>query len=471
MKDLTQGKESSVIFKFAIPMLIGNVFQQLYNVINSIIVGKYVSTDALAAVGASFYIIFSISALVIGITIGGSVVVSQLFGAKQYDKVRRASDTMNIFLFFAAIAVSILGWFFSEDLFRLMGTKEHIIPMAREYFHISILATTIPMFGYNGMAAMLRGIGNSKTPLYFLAISTLINIALDYLFVLYFGWSVAGVAWATFISISFAWIALYVYLYRTRSMVRVSLRHLIFDRFIFRQSLRIGLPSGIQQTLVGVGGVVLLTIVNRFGDNVLPAYIAAGRVDMFIAMPAMNFAAALSGFVGQNIGAGRYDRVKRGLRATLIMSNATCIALTILIVFFGEHIMRLFVDPSVPNSAEVVAIGHEYLIIICSFYFLFCTMFTLNGVVRGAGATFIPMFITLISLWLVRVPVAHFLSNSMGETGIWWSIPIGWACGCIGAGIYYLSGRWKKADVIHKRQAPEKDVENPDVAKDFTARV
>ena len=471
MKDLTKGKESSVIFKFAMPMLIGNVFQQLYNMVDSVIVGNYISNDALAAVGASFYIIFSICALIIGITIGASVVVSQYFGAKQFDKVRLTSDTINIFLFFAAIVISLVGWYFSEDLFRLLGTKEHIIPMATEYFDILILASAVPMFGYNGLAAMLRGVGNSKTPLYFLIISTFLNIVLDYVFVVYFGWGIKGVAWATVIAIAFTWVAMIIYLYRTQSMVRLSLKHLKFDNTIFKQSLRVGLPSGVQQTLVGIGGSVLVVIVNRFDENVLPAFIAAGRVDAFIAMPAMNFAAALSGFVGQNIAVGHFDRIKRGLRSTLILSNLACVIMTALILIFGEDIMRLFVDADVPDSAEVVRIGKEYLLIICSFYFLFCTMFTLNGVARGAGATFIPMFITIISLWFIRVPAAYLLSNTMGEVGIWWSIPLGWAVGCAGAIIYYLSGHWKKSAIVHRNPTPEEQVENPDVAKDFTARI
>jgi putative MATE family efflux protein len=472
MKDLTQGKEATVIFKFAIPMLIGNVFQQLYNMVDSIVVGKYVGSNALAAVGASFPIIFSISALAIGLTIGGSVVVSQYFGAKQYDKVRRASDTINITLFVAGIIVGVAGWFFSEDIFKLIDLPDEILADAAEYFALTMITTSIPMFCYNGVASVLRGIGNSKTPLYFLILSTIVNGGLDYVFVAKFGWGIRGAAWATAIATLLSWWATLYYLYHVRSMVRISLLHLRFDKTVFRESLRIGLPSGIQQTFVGLGGLALMVIVNQFGVNTIAAYTAAGRADMFVAMPAMNFAAALSGFVGQNIGAGRFDRIKTGLRATLIMSNATCVVTTIIMLLFGEQIMWLFLDASAANSAEVVRMGKEYLIIICSFYFLFCTMFTLNGVMRGAGATLIPMFITLFGLWFVRVPVAHLLSQtSLGETGIWWSIPAGWLVGLTGAFLYYLSGKWKTKAIIRRQPVPAQEVENPDASKDFTSRV
>jgi putative MATE family efflux protein len=472
MKDLTQGKEASVIFKFAMPMLIGNVFQQLYNMVDSIVVGQYLGRDALAAVGASFPILFSISAMVMGLTIGGSVVVSQYFGAKQYEKVRRASDTINITLFLAGIIVSLVGWYFSEDIFKLIKLPAEIIPDATEYFSVLILTSSVPMFCYYGVAAVLRGIGNSKTPLYFLILSTLLNAGLDYWFVAGLGWGIKGAAWATTIATLLSWWATLAYLYYTRSLVRLSLLNLTFDKTVFRESMRIGLPSGVQQTFVGLGGLALMVIVNQFGVNTIAAYTAAGRVDMFVAMPAMNFAAALSGFVGQNIGAGRYDRIKRGLKATMIMTNITCVLTTLVMLLFGKQIMHLFVDTAAADSVEVIRIGYEYLVIICSFYFVFCSMFTLNGVMRGAGATLVPMFITIFGLWFIRVPVAYFLSQTeMAETGIWWSIVVGWVIGFTGAYIYYKSGKWMKKDVVHHRHAPEEDVENPDVSKDFTARI
>ncbi len=447
MNDLTQGKEGTQIMKFAIPMLIANIFQQLYNIIDSIVVGKYIGSTALAAVGASFPILFTLSALVAGITIGGSVLISQYFGAKELEKVKSTSDTVQIFLLSSSLVLSILFYLFSKPLFRALSIPIEVFPEAVAYFDIIILTTTIPTFALYGISAILRGVGDSKTPLKFIIFSIILNIVLDLIFVLVFGWGIYGVAWATAISSILAWIGLWHHLNRGEyKIIRFNLNYKkwVFDKENFILSLKIGLPSGVQQTLVGLGAMALLTIVSPFGVATLAAYTAAGRVDMFVSMPAMNLAAALSSFVGQNYGAKRFDRISNGLKSTLIYSTIICISLSIVVVFWGGEIMRLFTDPNSDHFTEIVEIGKEYLLIVTSFYIVFSTMFIYNGATRGAGATFIPMLITTLSLWIFRVPLAYFLSQIWGSSGIWWSIPIGWSAGCIGAVAYYYSGHWKK---------------------------
>ena len=447
MKDLTQGREGLQILNFAIPMLIGNVFQQLYNVVDSIVVGKYIGSVALAAVGASFPILFTMSAMIGGVTIGGSVLVSQYFGAKEKHKVKTTSDTLQIFLLVSSVILSLLFFAISRPLFVLLGIPPEVLPDAVRYFDVIILTTTVPTFAVFGMAAILRGVGNSKTPVYFVIMSLVLNIVLDIVFVLVFGWGILGVAWATAIATVISWFALWYHLNsKEDTIIRFNLNYKkwYFNWENFRLSLKIGLPSGIQQTLVGLGSLALLSIVSPFGVAVLAAYTAAGRVDMFVSMPAMNLAAALSSFVGQNLGAGRLDRVKKGLRSTLLYSTAICLALTLVVVLFGGEIMRLFTDLSSEHHAEIVRIGKEYLVIVTSFYIIFSTMFVINGVTRGAGATFVPMLITTLSLWIIRVPLAWLLSRYMGPSGIWWSIPIGWSAGLIGAYLYYRSGKWLK---------------------------
>jgi putative MATE family efflux protein len=447
MKDLTQGKEGLQILNFAIPMLIGNVFQQLYNVVDSIVVGKYIGSVALAAVGASFPILFTMSAMIGGVTIGGSVLVSQYFGAKENSKVKITSDTLQIFLLVSSIALSLLFFAISRPLFILLGIPPEVLPDAVRYFDTIILTTTVPTFAVFGMAAILRGVGNSKTPVYFVVLSLVLNMVLDIIFVLVFGWGILGVAWATAIATVVSWVALWYHLNsKEDAIIRFNLNYKKwqFDWDNFRLSLKIGLPSGIQQTLVGLGSLALLSIVSPFGVAVLAAYTAAGRVDMFVSMPAMNLAAALSSFVGQNLGAGRLDRVKNGLKSTLVYSTVICLALTMVVVFFGGEIMRLFTDLNSQHHEEIVRIGKEYLVIVTSFYIVFSTMFVINGVTRGAGATFVPMLITTLSLWVIRVPLAWLLSRYMGPSGIWWSIPIGWSAGLIGAYLYYRSGKWLK---------------------------
>jgi len=301
----------------------------------------------------------------------------------------------------------------------------------------------VVFFGFNGVSSILRGLGDSKTPLYFLIIATLFNIAFDFLFILVFKWGIAGAAIATIIAQGGAFVTAIFYLNRTHKILKYSLKDLTFNWHIFRQTLRIGLPSGIQQSLIAVGVVALNIIVNTFGTNVIAAYSAAGRIDSIAAMPAMNFSAALSSFVGQNLGAGKLVRIRRGLTSTLVMSSLVCLILTFGIATFGKELMSLFT-----TDAEVINIGEQYLIIVSSFYILFSTMVVFNGLLRGAGATLIPMFITVFSLWIFRIPAALFLSQLISEQGIWWAIPIGWAIGLLGSVGYYFSGQWKAKGVI-----------------------
>jgi putative MATE family efflux protein len=442
MRDLTEGKEGKKILSFALPMLLGNVFHQLYNVIDSIIVGNFIGKEALAAVGASFPVVFVFFALVLGVTSGSTVVISQYFGAKDNERVKRTIDTLFIMLFFASIIISVLGIIFSREIFILLKIPKEVMPLAEVYLKI-FFGGSIAFFGFIGTSASLRGLGDSKTPLYFLIISTLTNIGLDLLFVVVFNWGIEGVAFATIISQGGAFITAIIYLNRTHEIIEFSLFKLKFDKDLFRKSIRIGLPTGIQQTVVALGMTALIGIVNKFGTSVIAAYTVAARINSLATLPAMNFASALSTFVGQNLGAKKHDRVKRGFIATLKMSSVISVIVSILVVFKGDFIMGIFT-----NDAEVIRFGSEYLTIVGSFYLVFSAMFATTGVLRGAGATVIPMITTVISLWLIRIPGAYFLSQKIGETGIWWAIPIGWVMGLIMAYAYYLTGKWKNKVVV-----------------------
>lgn len=442
MQDLTEGKPGRLIFRFATPMLIGNVFQQVYNVTDSIIVGKFIGKEALAAVGASFPLIFLLISLIIGIASGSTILIAQYFGAKNNEKVLRTIDTLYIFLFFASILITILGMLFSGPIFRLIKLPEELIPQAVLYLNV-YLSGSIFFFGFNGTSSILRGLGDSKTPLYFLIISTIANVFFDLLFIVVFHWGIAGAAAATVLSQAGAFISAMIYLNRTHPLINLSWRKLIWDKEIFRESIRIGLPTGFQQTFVSIGMIALLRIVNDFGTNVIAAYSVAGRIDGMAGLPAMNIGQALSTYVGQNIGARKMERIKQGLVATLSMSLWIALITTILIIIFRHPLMALFV-----NDEAVIQIGGEYLLIVASFYVFFSTMFVVGGVMRGAGDTLIPMFITLFSLWLIRIPLAAILSKPFGVHGIWWAIPIAWFLGMSLSYLYYRTGRWKKKSMI-----------------------
>jgi len=442
MKDLTEGKPTRLIFYFALPMLLGNVFQQLYNIVDSIIVGNFLGKEALAAVGASFPIIFTLISLIIGVASGSTVIIAQYFGAKNMTNVRKAIDTMYIFLFVASVILSVLGITFSKQIFTLIKLPEEIMPQANTYLRI-YLTGLIGFFGFNGTSAVLRGLGDSKTPLYFLILSTVFNIGFDLLFVIVFKWGIAGVALATVISQTGAFISLIIYLNRNHEVVKFTLKKLRWDRDIFHKSLKIGLPTGFQHTFVSLGMMALFGIVNTFGTNVIAAYSVAGRIDALALLPAMNFAQALSTYTGQNIGANKTERVAAGVTSTFLMSSVITLLVMAVVILFSSFMMNLFTD-----DKNVISIGVEYLRIVSTFYLLFTAMFTISGVMRGAGDTLIPMFITLFSLWVIRIPAAWLLSQRFGETGIWYAVPVAWGIGAIFSYIYYRTGKWKTKSVV-----------------------
>jgi putative MATE family efflux protein len=442
MQDLTTGNEGKMIFRFAAPMLLGNVFQQLFSIVDSMVVGNFVGKEALAAVGASFPVIFVTVSMIIGIVMGTNVVISQFFGAKDYVKVKRAIDTMYIYILVAGALATVAGLILAEPLLRFLGLPENIMPQATQYLRIYLSGIVI-FFGYNGTSAVLRGLGDSKTPLYFLIIATIANIILDLLFVGLFKWGVAGAAYATLIANSFAFGLAIFWLNRTHKLIRIALRGLKFDKEIFLQSIKIGLPTGVQQTLVAMGALALLGFVNTFGTNVIAGFSVASRLDALAIIPSMSFAQALTTFVGQNIGANKIERVRAGLIATLKMSGIVTLITTSFILLSGQFLMRLFT-----TDAEVIKVGYQYLAIVSIFYILFTLMFIYQGVMRGAGDTFVTMLFSILSLWIIRIPLAWILSGKIGPSGIWWSIPAGWFVGLALSYFYYKTGRWKTKAVV-----------------------
>ena len=259
MKDLTQGNEARLIFNFAMPMLLGNLFQQLYNIVDTIIVGNFIGKEALAAVGASFPIIFTLISLIIGVASGGTIVIAQYFGAKQYGNVKKAIHTIYIFLLIASVAITLIGIPLSDDIFRLIKLPEELMDEASLYLAI-YLGGLVGMFGFNATSAILRGLGDSKTPLYFLMISTFFNIGFDLLFIVVFEWGIAGAAIATVISQAGAFLTAVIYLNRNHKLIDFNLPSWKFDRQIFWQSMRIGLPTGFQHTFVSLGMLAIMAI-------------------------------------------------------------------------------------------------------------------------------------------------------------------------------------------------------------------
>ena len=442
--DLTEGKVWKVIVRFAVPLLVGNLLQQFYNITDSIIVGQFLGKEALAAVSASFFIYYFIISLVIGVGSGTTVVISQLFGAKQYQKVQLAFSSFFIFMLVGGIILSIAGIIFAEPVFRLTNTPEEVIPQAVAYFRIYIGGTFL-FVTFNSIISILRGVGESVRPMLFILITTVLNIAFDLLFILVFKWGIEGAARATVVSQGIGMCIALAYVNNTHPLLSIKKQDMLFDWKLFKESLKIGLPTSVQQCAIALGLIALLGIVNSFGTNTLIAYGAAGKIDTIITQAVLTLSGALAAFCGQNIGAGRLDRVKKGVQFTMYTNIALGLLTFAAVYLFGNEMMRIFT-----KDIDVVAIGKEYLLIIGGFFIVHGALNVYNGALRGAGDTLFPMITSLVCLWLIRIPLAYYLSSWLGRNGIWWAIGISITIGLIVTFVYYKIGFWKRRRRIYE---------------------
>ena len=442
--DLTEGKVWKVIVRFALPLLVGNLLQQFYNITDSIIVGQFLGKEALAAVSASFFIYYFIISLVIGVGSGTTVVISQLFGAKQYQKVQLAFSSFFIFMLVGGIILSIAGIIFAEPVFRLTNTPEEVIPQAVAYFRIYIGGTFL-FVTFNSIISILRGVGESVRPMLFILITTVLNIAFDLLFILVFKWGIEGAARATVVSQGIGMCIALAYVNNTHPLLSIKKQDMLFDWKLFKESLKIGLPTSVQQCAIALGLIALLGIVNSFGTNTLTAYGAAGKIDTIITQAVLTLSGALAAFCGQNIGAGRLDRVKKGVRFTMYTNIALGLLTFAAVYLFGNEMMRIFT-----KDIDVVAIGKEYLLIIGGFFIVHGALNVYNGALRGAGDTLFPMITSLVCLWLIRIPLTYYLSSWLGRNGIWWAIGISITIGLIVTFVYYKIGFWKRRRRIYE---------------------
>ena len=442
--DLTEGKVWKVTVRFALPLLVGNLLQQFYNITDSIIVGQFLGKEALAAVSASFFIYYFIISLVIGVGSGTTVVISQLFGAKQYQKVQLAFSSFFIFMLVGGIILSIAGIIFAEPVFRLTNTPEEVIPQAVAYFRIYIGGTFL-FVTFNSIISILRGVGESVRPMLFILITTVLNIAFDLLFILVFKWGIEGAARATVVSQGIGMCIALAYVNNTHPLLSIKKQDMLFDWKLFKESLKIGLPTSVQQCAIALGLIALLGIVNSFGTNTLTAYGAAGKIDTIITQAILTLSGALAAFCGQNIGAGRLDRVKKGVRFTMYTNIALGLLTFAAVYLFGNEMMRIFT-----KDIDVVAIGKEYLLIIGGFFIVHGALNVYNGALRGAGDTLFPMITSLVCLWLIRIPLAYYLSSWLGRNGIWWAIGISITIGLIVTFVYYKMGFWKRRRRIYE---------------------
>lgn len=442
---MTEGNPFKLIFAFTLPMLLGNILQQVYNMVDSIVVGNYVGKVALAAVGTGFPIIFFMASIFIGMGMGATILISQYIGAGDMENVRKTSQTIYTTMIIGSIPISILGMIFSQEILLLINTPADVIPMANQYMVI-IFAGMIGSFGYNINAGILQGFGDSKSSLLFLAIATVINIVLDLVFVVVFRWDVPGVAAATIIAQALSWIFGIIYMKKKYEVLNFKITKFYFDRGIFKKILKLGLPISIQQAVFSVGAMSMQSLVNSYGSNFMAGYNAANKIDMFAFMPIQSFANASTTYAGQNIGAGKIDRVHKGTIATLILSVSTSL-ICLIIIPLGPTMLKLFnTDPAVIDA------GMIYLRNVMPLYILLSILFTLNSVIRGAGESIIPMIGSMASIWLGRIPSAYYIAANFGKEYLFYSYGVGWFLWMLIVVPYYVSGKWKtKSDhLIHE---------------------
>ncbi len=434
MKDFTNDKVAKTLFLFALPILVGNLFQQCYNIADSIIVGNFLGTRALAAVGFCFQFHLILIALSMGLTMGFSILISRFVGENQPKQIRSMIDTGFVFSFFLSIVVTIVGIFLSPALVRIFQVPEDTTRLAVSYLRI-LFAGSLPIFLYNTLTNILRGLGDSKRPVYYLAIASILNIILDICFVKFLDLGIVGAALATFLSQLFSCIGVLFSLQRNYRQYKIRLKNQDLSYKLLKEALRIGIPSMIQQLLRSIGFLSLQGMVNSFGSSVMAAYTAVQKVDSFALLPNINLGQALSNFTAQNRGAHRFDRTKQGFVSGLLIGWVITVAISCLVIPLAPEIMSLF-----SSNPTVISIGTGYLRIVSIFYFVETAMQILNGFLLGYEKPFMPMISTIVSLILVQVPVAFFLSKytAFSYTGIWIAAPFGWGSGVAIRLVYFI---------------------------------
>ncbi len=448
--DFTTGSIPTHLIAFATPMFIGNLLQAAYNTVDSIWVGRFLGPRALASVSVGFPIIFGLIALVTGLTMAITTLVSQYYGARRPDMVSAAISNGLTLLTIMGIVMAAIGYLLRWPLLRALRAPDDIIEAAASYLGVYTLGFA-PSFIYNVVSSILRGLGDSRSPLRFLTYATVMNIVLDPIMIFGLGpiprMEVAGAAWATVISQVFAAALALAYMVG-RLKIGTRLQDLArLDWNLTKLTVKIGLPAGAQQTLVSLGMMVIMSTVNQFGSVVVAGSGVGSRLEQFGHLPAFSVGLAVTALVGQNLGAGRQDRVSEVVKWGMLLTCSITGALTVVVQAFPTAVLSLFTkDP------EVLAAGTVYLRWISLGFVPFAAMFALTGVLRGAGDTLPTFFITLGSLWLVRVPLVRVLARTaLGVEGVWMAMASGPFVGLLLSYAYYRSGRWKQKAIVSRR--------------------
>lgn len=437
VKDMTQGNPYSQIVAFALPIFLSQVFQQLYNTADTLIVGRFLGTNALAAVSSSGTLIFLLVSFFNGTSMGAGVVVSKYFGAKDNDKISRAIHTNIVFSLLCGVVLTLVGVFLTPTFLVWMKTDPDVLPEAIEYFRYFFLGS-LAMIMYNACRGIMSALGDSKRPLYYLIFSSLLNVALDVLFVAGFGWGVWSAAVATVLSQAASVVLCLRHLLVKDQIYSVQLKKLRIDKAMLLEILRYGLPAGVQNSVIAFANTIVQTQINSFGKYATAAYGTHGKIEGFAFLPIVSFNMAISTFISQNLGAGLYDRVKQGARFGTVAAVLMAELVGVLCYIFAPQLIGLF-----DSNAEVIRLGTMQARTVSLFFFLLAYSHSIAAVCRGAGKAFVPMFI-MLGVWCVlRICYIAYVSHTFGELSyIYWAYPITWAISSVMYLIYYLKGDW-----------------------------
>ncbi len=448
-RDLTVGKPGKVLVEFCLPLFGSIVFQQLYNIADSFVAGKFISEDALAAVGNSYEITLIFIAFAFGCNIGCSVITSRLFGAKDYTNMKSAVYTSLISTGVTCIVLMVIGFLSMDGLLHLINTPDNIYADSALYLDIYTLGLPF-LFLYNISTGIFSALGDSKTPFIFLAFSSTANIFMDILFVTAFKMGVAGVAWATFVCQGISAVLALIFVLKRLVPIKSEGKAKIFNKTLFSSFISIAIPSTLQQSFVSVGNIVLQSIINSFGSAVIAGYSASIKLNNLVITSFQTIGNGISNYTAQNMGAEKPDRIKEGCRSGIKMVWILSIPFIILYVFASNFLLGLFMDNPSPKALET---GRLFLRIVCPFYPIVCVKLICDGVLKGAGMMKKFMVTTFADLFL-RVGLAAVLSSTaLKVTGIWLSWPIGWTIGTILSVIFYRSGSWNNEKAIIREEA------------------
>lgn len=450
VKDMTKGAVAPILIKYSLPLLVSVIFQQLYNIADSVIAGQFINKDALAAIGASYPITMIFLAIGTGMNIGCSVVISTLFGAKDYKGMKSAVFTSMISTLVLAVALTIVGLFTSRLFLELLKTDAAVLSDAQGYLDIYILGLVF-LFMYNICTGIFSALGDSNTPLYFLIGSSLGNVGLDMLFVAVFKMGIPGTAWATFICQGICSILAFIVLLRKIAKIK-SDKAPLFEWRMLKKISALSVPSILQQSFVSVGQLFVQGLVNSCGLDVMAGYSSAIKLNTFAVTSFSTVGNSISSFTAQNVGAKEYTRIKKGFRTGLLLSLCIAVIFALVYIIFSENLIYIFMDSEDANNAAAAQTGMNFLRIVSPFYISVCIKLAADGVLRGAGRVR-DFLITTFSDLILRVVFAFILKPNFGATGIWLSWPIGWTIAMVISLVLYII--FSKKELSAKQQTNE----------------